>query len=95
MAELEFEWDEAKNTTNIAKHGVEFAAAQDVFKDAFAIERLDDRFDYGEDRHVIIGMVEGRLLTVVYTMRSDDIVRIISARGASPVEKRQYHEENS
>jgi uncharacterized DUF497 family protein len=64
-----------------------------VFKDVFAIERLDDRLNYGEDRYVVIGMVEGRLLSVAYTMRND-VVRIISARGASPLEKRQYHEEN-
>jgi uncharacterized DUF497 family protein len=43
MAELEFEWDEAKHTTNLAKHGNGFVAAQYVFKDAFAIERLEER----------------------------------------------------
>jgi uncharacterized protein len=66
-----------------------------VFKDVFAIARLDDRQDYGEERYVIIGMVEGRLLSVAYAMRGDDVVRIISARGATPLETRQYHEENS
>jgi uncharacterized DUF497 family protein len=59
----------------------------------FAIERLDDRVNYGEDRFVTIGMVDGRLLSVVYNRRGD-IVRIISARGAEPYERRQYHEEN-
>jgi len=93
MADLEFEWDEAKNRTNVAKHGIGFAVARHVFKDAFAIEHLDDRLDYGEDRYIITGMVEDRLLTVIYTMRGD-VVRIISARGASPSEKHQYHEEN-
>jgi uncharacterized DUF497 family protein len=95
MADLEFEWDDAKNSANIVKHGLEFAIACNVFKDVFAIERLDDRQDYGEERYVTIGMVDGRLLSVAYTMRSDDVVRIISARGATPLEKRQYHEENS
>jgi uncharacterized DUF497 family protein len=61
---------------------------------SFAIERLDDRHDYGEERYVIIGMMEGRLLSVAYTMRND-VIRIISARAATPLEKRQHHEENS
>ena len=94
MPDLEFEWDEAKDTANRAKHGVGFAIASNVFKDVFAIERIDDRQDYGEERYVIIGMVENHLLSVAYTMRNEAI-RIISARGASPHEQRQYHEENS
>ncbi len=95
MVDLEFEWDDAKNSANIVKHGVGFVLARNVFKDVFAIERLDDRLDYGEERYVIIGMAEGRLLSVVYAIRGDDVVRIISARGAAPLENRQYHEENS
>jgi uncharacterized DUF497 family protein len=59
-----FEWDERKAADNYARHGVSFAAARNVFKDPFAIEQLDDREDYGEDRFIIIGMVEGRLLSV-------------------------------
>ena len=67
--------------------------ARDVFKDPVAIEWLDDREDYGEDRYVIIGMVDNRLLYVAYAMRGEAI-RIISARGAEPHERRQYHEDN-
>lgn len=93
MASLEFEWDEAKNKANIAKHGVGFSRASAVFRDAFAIEYLDDRLDYGEERHVIIGMADSRLLTVVHAPRGD-IVRLISAREATTLEKRRYHEEN-
>ena len=74
-------------------HGVTFEMARDVFKDPFAIEWLDDREDYGEDRYVIIGMVDNRLLYVAYAMRGEAI-RIISARGAEPHEHRQYHEDN-
>ncbi|HEY4920060.1 MAG TPA: BrnT family toxin [Xanthobacteraceae bacterium] len=93
MESDEFEWDDGKAAENHAKHGVRFAAARYVFKDPFAIERLDERVHYGEERYVIIGMVEGRLLAVVYTMR-DDVIRIISARGAEPSEQREYHEDN-
>jgi hypothetical protein len=88
-----FEWDDAKATENLAKHGVAFATARSVFLDPFAVERLDDRDNYGEDRFVTIGLVDGRLLSVAYTMRGDSI-RIISARGAETYERRQYHEEN-
>jgi len=89
-----FEWDETKAAANDADHGVSFETAKRVFADPFAIERLDDREDYGEDRFIILGMVDDRLLFVAYTLRGDKI-RIISARGAEPYEKRQYHEENS
>lgn len=71
-----------------------FEAAKRVFRDPFAIERLDDREDYGEDRYVIIGTVDGRVLCVVYTLRNGAI-RLISARGAEPHERRRYHEDNA
>jgi len=94
MANEVFEWDEAKAGANLAKHGVSFEQARQSFDDPFAIEVVDDRENYGEDRLILLGMVENRLLVVVYTLRSDK-VRIISARDAEPHERRQYHEENS
>jgi uncharacterized DUF497 family protein len=76
---LEFEWRSTKAEANLQAHDVSFEAAKAVFKDPFAIERLDDREDYGEERFVIIGMAEShRLLFVAYTEREDRI-RIISA----------------
>jgi len=93
MSEPEFEWDPAKAASNEAAHGVAFELARGVFKDPFAIEWLDDREDYGENRYVIIGMADDRLLYVAYTMRGEAI-RMISARGAEPYERRKYHEEN-
>ena len=89
-----FEWDDDKAAANYADHGVRFEAARDVFKDAFAVDWLDERVPYGEDRYAIIGMVENRLLYVAYTMRGER-TRLISARGAEPYEKRRYHEENT
>jgi uncharacterized DUF497 family protein len=94
MNEPEFEWDAVKAAQNEANHGVTFEMARDVFQDPFAIEWLDDREDYGEDRYVIIGMVSNHLLFVAYTLRGEAI-RIISARGAEPHERRQYDEANS
>ena len=93
MNDNRFQWDEEKATSNYAKHGVRFEAAQRVFDDPFAIELIDDRHDYGEDRFVLIGMASARLLTVVYALR-DETIRIISARGAEPLEHRAYDEQN-
>lgn len=60
----------------------------------FAVVREDRRQDYGEERFILLGMVQERLLAVSYTMRGER-VRIISARFAEPRERRRYHEENS
>jgi len=93
MNDDKFQWDDLKADETYAKHGVSFVAARDVFRDPFAVEQLDDRENYGEDRFTIIGMACGRLLFVAYTMRGEAI-RIISARGAEPHEQREYHEQN-
>ena len=80
---LRFEWHHAKAEANFSVHGVSFDLAKTAFKDQFAIERLDDREDYGEERFVIIGMTEENfLLFVAYTEREERI-RIISARRAT------------
>ena len=92
MKDDRFEWDEAKERTNLASHGVTFEAAREVFADPFALDWRDDRRDYGEVRYATIGMAAGRLLYVAYTMRGDRI-RIISARGAVTQERKAYHED--
>jgi len=91
---LKFEWSKSKAKANYAKHGVSFDMAKQVFRDPFAVEYLDDRQDYGEERWKVLGMAHGRLLLVVYTTRHE-IIRIISARAAEPYEWRRYHEENA
>jgi len=74
---LEFEWHPAKADANLRNHGVSFELATTVFKDPFAIELLDERDDYGEERFILIGMAEGHsLLFVAYTVREQRI-RII------------------
>jgi uncharacterized protein len=93
MTNGDFEWDKAKAAANHAKHGVTFEQAREAFNDPFAIDFVDDREDYGEDRLILFGMVENRLLVVAHILRGDK-VRIISAREAEPHERRKYHEEN-
>jgi uncharacterized protein len=87
---MDFEWDSAKELANRTKHGVDFRTAARVFLDPYLIE-FDDRDAKGELRFSAIGMVDGRVLFVSYTIRGD-VIRIISARGAEPHEKRKYHE---
>ncbi|HEX3486368.1 MAG TPA: BrnT family toxin [Micropepsaceae bacterium] len=93
MIDGEFEWDDAKASWNFRDHGVTFKMACGVFRDPFALDWLDGRENYGEDRYVAVGMTQNRLLYVAYTIRGERI-RIISARGAEPHEQRRYHEEN-
>jgi uncharacterized DUF497 family protein len=57
------------------------------------VDEPDDRDDYGEERFTVIGLADGRLLLVAYTIREDRI-RIISARGAEPYEHHIYHEKD-
>ena len=93
MNDCAFQWDDIKAARNYAKHGVTFEAARDVFNDPFALDLRDNREPFGEHRYALVGMAEDRLLTVADAMRGDTI-RIISARGAEPHERRQYHEDN-
>lgn len=86
---LEFEWDDAKATENYARHGVSFDLAQKVFTDPLAVERMDDRHEYGEERIIIIGLADGQLLFVVYTEREERL-RLISARRATRHEQDDY-----
>lgn len=87
---MDFEWDNAKELANRNKHGIDFRTAAKVFLDPYVIE-LDDHDTAGEVRFNAIGLVDGRMLFVTYTIKGD-VVRIISARGAEPHEKRKYHE---
>jgi uncharacterized protein len=86
-----YEWDDAKNAINIARHGVSFTLAQRIFDGPVPTVR-DQRKDYGEPCEVSIGMADDiAILTVVHTDRRGK-VRIISAPAASARERRRYEE---
>jgi uncharacterized DUF497 family protein len=87
---MDFEWDSTKEQANRKKHGIDFRMAAKVFLDPYVI-KFDDVDANGELRFNAIGLVDGRMPVVIYTMRTE-VVRIISARGAEPHEKRKYHE---
>ena len=94
MPEDEFEWDDGKAAQNLADHGVTFETAMRAFDDAFAVEWPDESERYDEDRFIRLGMVDERILFVVFSVRNDR-TRIISARGAEPRERRKYYAENT
>jgi uncharacterized protein len=87
---VEFEWDPAKERSNIERHRVDFTEAATVFGDPLELTISDPDHSVGEFRFLSIGHSSfNRLLVVSYTERGDRI-RIISARTASPKERRQY-----
>ena len=91
---MNFDWDAAKAQRNKAKHGVSFNVAAKVFLDPCRIEIYDGREAYDEDRWATIGYVDPAILFVVYTVRNEETIRIISARKAVPYEQKQYREAN-
>lgn len=88
---MKFEWDERKNQVNIAKHELDFADASKVFRFPLRIG-LDERQDYGEDRWIGIGILDGRVVVVVFTEPEEQIIRIISLRKALPYERKCYEQ---
>jgi uncharacterized protein len=92
---LKFEWHNAKAEANFSAHGVSFDLATTVFSDPFAVERLDDREDYGEGRFVMIGRAEGKILLFVAYTEREERIRIISARRATQNEQEDYFRQNA
>ena len=90
---MEFEWDEAKRVANIRKHGIDFIDVPDVF-DGDTVTVEDNRYNYGEQRFVTFGLLQGRLVAIVHTQRGDS-TRIISTRKATKYEQRIYFEQLS
>ena len=90
----QFEWDRHKAEANRRLHGVTFEQGVKAFADLFAVEWIDDREDYGEERINLLGMCEGALLHVTYTIRGERI-RVISTRRAERHEQDHYFRENS
>ena len=96
---MRFVWDENKSRTNLSKHGISFATAAKVFDDPRALS-FPDRVIEGEQRWKSIGWAEGVpvILSVAHTVSEEgkeEIIRIRSARKATPGERREYEESDS
>ena len=92
-----FAWDEAKSQANRRKHRIGFETARLVFDDVNAVAR-QDRDVNGEQRWQTIGWVETIVVTVAHTVTEEngvEVIRIISARKATPSERRLYEEKET
>jgi uncharacterized protein len=87
---MKYEWDEAKNQKNIAKHGLSFEDAEQVFSGP-CVTFEDDRLDYGEERLLTLGLLAGRLVVIAHSPR-DEGTRIISMRKGNRREQKIYQE---
>jgi uncharacterized DUF497 family protein len=94
MKLLRFEWDSDKNAENKRKHGVSFGEAQAVFLDENALMIHDPDHSDDEDRFILLGLsAKIRLLAVCHCYRkSDEVIRLISARKATRNEQKRYWE---
>ena len=92
MISMRFTWDEAKAAENLRKHGVSFEEGSTVFADENARLKHDPDHSQQEDRFILLGFsARLRLLIVCHAYReNDEVIRIISARKATPNERKQY-----
>jgi uncharacterized DUF497 family protein len=86
---MKYVWDKRKGRGNVARHGIAFEDAIRIFEGP-TLERVDDRFDYGETRIYAIGVVDGLEITLIYTDVSETERRIISAWRAQRHERTAY-----
>jgi uncharacterized protein len=100
VSRIEFEWDEGKNLSNRHKHGISFEEAIRAFDDPFYVS-VPERVLDGEERWQTFGVVDDVLLLMVAdTVREEyddemvEFIRVITARKATPRERRLYENEN-
>ncbi|MBV5323596.1 BrnT family toxin [bacterium] len=87
---MNYEWDEAKSSADLEKHGLSFEVAETVFEgDTITVK--DCRQDYGEPRYATLGSLQGRVVFIAHTTRAEN-VRIISMRKANEREQKIYQE---
>ena len=91
---VDFDWDPAKNDSNIAKHGIDFDRAIRAFGDPNRIIKDSSRDHADEMRYLLTGLLNptgSEIVSVAFTIR-DNVVRVFSARSASRRERRKYRE---
>ena len=88
---MKFEWNEQKNQANIKKHGMNFADAHKVFEYPMLVN-LDDRQDYGEDRWIGVGLMDMRVVVIVFTELDENTIRVVSFRKATSEERKRYEQ---
>src|SRR5690349_23772319 len=89
---VDYEWDQAKATSNLEKHGVSFEEAATVFDDPLYIDFYDPDHSIDERRYLIMGQSTARRLLIVSYTERDEVIRLISAREVTSPERRAYEE---
>ena len=90
---MEYKWDKHKASVNFSKHGVTFEEAKTVFNDPLYVDFYDPDHSYGEHRYILIGeSTQGRLLFISF-MERNDVIRLISARVATQLERKAYEQD--
>jgi uncharacterized DUF497 family protein len=90
---VKFEWDSAKDRANRKKHGLSFSEAKKLFESGEDfLEIFDDTHSDDEERFIAIGQIRRGLIVVIWTERTEDTIRIISARWATKREEELFHE---
>ena len=85
---MTYEWDQRKRRSILVKHGLDFADTEVVFSGS-CVTFVDDRFDYGEERLITLGLLAGRVVVIAHAQRNE-VVRIISMRKANRREQKIY-----
>ena len=88
---MKFEWNPQKKRENITKHKLDFVDAPAVFRLPLRVS-LDQRQNFGEERLIGIGLLNGRIVVIVFTEPDKQTVRVISFRKALPHERKQYEQ---
>ncbi len=83
-----FEWHEPKRQSNLLQHGIDFEDAKEIWQGE-VLEVPSEQDEHGEQRHIAYGVLEGRIIAVVFTWRGT-VRRLISARRARTYERRHY-----
>jgi uncharacterized protein len=85
-----FEWYEEKRLENLSKHGIDFLDAKEIWQGE-VLEVPSAQQEHGEERHLAYGVLDGRIIAVVFTWRGE-VRRLISARRARRHERRDYQD---
>ena len=88
---MQYSYDKNKKALNLVKHGLDFGDAKRVIESNKTVTYEDDRFDYGEQRFITIGLLQDVLVAIV-TRETENEIRIISMRKAEKHEQTKYYE---
>lgn len=90
---MKYEWDEDKAAANLSKHGIRFEEAKTAFNDPLYVDFYDPDHSYGEHRYILIGESHQERLLFISYMEHNDVIRLISARETTQLERKAYEQD--